>query len=448
MRNRWFALGVSTVVLTGTIGVTFASIFPDVPDGHVYQQAIELLVGAQVINGNPDGNFYPDNPVNRAEMIKMLYKAKGKQPDPTNARCFSDVAPGSWYESFVCDAAANKYVNGYADGTFRPANPVNRVEALKMIATIFEINISEISDADKDVVKFVDVSTAAWYTKYLYAAFANGVLPIAGQNGSRFYPEWPLLRGEAAAYIYNALGVGLKAEREEQEQAAKSSQAANQNRTQASSAKSQDVIVDVAFPFNRDGKFNDKHTYSYRFDIDKQQVASFVVSLNGQGSVTCRLYKLDEDGFSNRYYLGYQEGTKCYLLNTLSPGQFQLQLQPSVENATFNVAATVSTGDGNDGFSEASTLAVGVTRTETLKSNNMQNWYTFTVGTEANMTLELSNAPNLTCIVYAMQDVDLYGFAGPECNHLYTYPTGTYFVSVGRGAAKSSSQTYTIRLKK
>ena len=457
MNKRWSIVGAATLAMSGAASVAIAAIFPDVPDGHVYQEPIEMLVGSQVINGNPDGSFYPDNPVNRAEMLKMLYKAKGKTPDPANVLCFKDVAPGSWYEAYVCDAAANRYVNGYADGTFKPGNPVNRVEALKMIATVFDYDVANITDSDREVVKFVDVSTAAWYTKYLYAAYQTGVLPIAGQSGSRFYPEWPLLRGEAAAYIYNALGVGLKIEREETEKQEEEKKAEeekkqqNNNNGASSSTKTsaENISKNVVFPFNANGKFNEKATYSYLFDIAFTQVADVVVSLQSgaQGDITCRLYKVKENGFSEEYYLGYQEGQSCYITAALSAGAYQLQLQPSVANSTFTVSAARGPGDGNDGFIEALPLSKNVTRTEVLKGGNFANWYSFTVTSETKMTLEATNSQNMTCIIYSMSNVDLYGFTGPECNQSYTYPTGTYYVAIGRGAAKGSSQTYTIKLR-
>ena len=70
----------TTAILLTSVPLAFASVFPDVPDGYMYQEEIEMLVGAQVINGNPDGSFKPERGVNRAEMLKMLYKAKGKIP--------------------------------------------------------------------------------------------------------------------------------------------------------------------------------------------------------------------------------------------------------------------------------------------------------------------------------------------------------------------------------
>lgn len=425
----------------------------------MYQRAIETLVNASVVAGNPDGYFYPNRDVNRAEMIKMLYLAKGKKPDPLSIRCFPDVAVGSWYEPYVCDAAARRYVNGYSDGTFRPGEPVNRVEALKMIATIFEIPVGDISDSDRDIVKFVDVSVAAWYTKYLYAAFNTGVLPVAGQDGSRFYPEWPLKRGEAAAYIYNALNVDLQARRAPSSSSSSHvSSAVGTSESGAASSVASSVavssagpsVVETVFPLDSTGKFSEKNTISYRFSITDNTVLHALTTLqSGQpGSVDCQLYLLNESGFSDQYFIGFQSGKTCDILAAVSPGNYQLQLQPSDKNTTFSVSAKVESGDGNDGFRQAKSLTVNSPRSDTLAANDIEDWYTFKLTSEQRMNVTLSNSQELRCIVYSMSDVNLPSFQGPACNEIYQYPSGTYFISVGRKAPISAQQTFTIKLEK
>lgn len=46
---------------------------------------------------------------------------------------FKDVTPDKWYYSFLQRIFRMKAVSGYEDGTFRPENPVTRVEALALI---------------------------------------------------------------------------------------------------------------------------------------------------------------------------------------------------------------------------------------------------------------------------------------------------------------------------
>ena len=220
--------------------------------------------------------------------------------------------------------------------------------------------------------------------------------------------------------------------------------AAGGQSSQASSA----TVLSADFPFDASGKFRAKMPFSYRFSLPSPTTVSVVTALqSGQpGSVSCRLYLLQEDGISDQYFLGYQEGGKCYILAALSAGDYQLQLQPTSADTTFTVVAAQASGDGNDGFTEADSLQNGMLHTENLSGGDFQDWFSFTVAGEAKMTVELSNSAQLACIVYAMSDVDLYGFSGPECNRSYSYPSGSYYVSVGRKLLRGANQTYTIRL--
>ncbi|MDO8468206.1 MAG: S-layer homology domain-containing protein [Candidatus Peribacter sp.] len=432
-------------------GVAAEAIFPDVPVGHLFEQPINALVNAGVLTGNPDGRFYPDRQVNRAEMLKMLYKATGKVPDATSRACFSDVERLSWYESFVCDAAAHHYVEGYSDGTFRPSNSVNRVESLKMITQVIGIPVENIGEEALQVVKFVDVSTSAWYTKYLYAAYVKGILPIAGQDAARFNPDWPLLRGEAAAMIHNALNADLVERRQgssvSSAASARSSSAATVRTSSSSSSSSDASSYDVPFPFESAGKFTMKKSVTYRFTLDHAAVVSTVAKLqSGQpGGISCRLYLMAESGFSFEYFMGFQEGSTCTLKTALKPGSYQLQLAPTSADTTFSVKAeTTTTGDGNDGFGEVQTLPTNLARTGTLAPGDYQDWFKFTVSAMQTLTLSVTDSTQLTCLIYPMEDVDLYGFSGPACGQRYEYQPGTYVIAVGRMFPSDARQTYTI----
>ncbi len=432
--------GILVSSLVGTSA--FAAVFPDVTDSHLYQDPIESLVEAGVISGNPDGNFYPERTVNRAEMLKMLYLAAGITPDKGSTDCFSDVQKGSWYEQFVCDAAERGFVEGYSNGTFRPADPVNRVEALKMVQEVFGI---ELTDSDLNIPLFNDISVTAWYMKYLKNAYSHGILPIAGSSSLSFTPSAPLMRGEAAAMIFNAYST-LSADVE----ADVSQPTSSSSSSSTSSAASDPNILEVEYPLSAGGKFEDKKPFSYRFDIDAQTVIDIDVALNANqsGTINCTLFLVKSNGFSDQYFVGLQEEKHCYILATLAPGAYQLQLQPSVDDAMYTVAAKTGTSDGNDGFSQAVGLS-NVVLTQSLVENNLQNWYTFkvTATNGKHMKVVVSNTANVDCLIYPMSDVDLYGFAGPECNEDYTFPPGTYYVSVHRTGARGVPQTYSVRLE-
>ncbi len=52
---------------------------------------------------------------------------------------FSDVKRGDWYAPYVAFARRYDIANGYLDGTFRPEQPVSRAELVKLIASYFTV---------------------------------------------------------------------------------------------------------------------------------------------------------------------------------------------------------------------------------------------------------------------------------------------------------------------
>ena len=421
-------------------------VFPDVGDNHPFKGEIEALFRAGVVKGNPDGKYYPDKGVNRAEFLKLLYGATGRIPKPVYAKCFTDVESGSWYELYVCDAASKDrgFVQGYGDGTFRPGNPVSRTEALKMVFMVFGLPVSEVTLSDKDVIKFVDISTAAWYTKYISSAYKNGILPIYGFGAARFYPEKELTRGEAAAFIFNAQHISAEANMN-----------VGGDHGDASSSGNAGIVYtvkQVSFPFNDTGVFQRKLPTSYVFDLNQKTTVSIEAEADGAtpSTITCRLYLVDESGFSSEYFLGVQDDTRCRILPTVRPGKYQLQLQPSSPDIPYNVNAKTGESDGSDGFMDTQKLVENTSGLAgKLEANDLYDWFTFTVATKHSLTILLSSSERMECIVYSPASIDQFGFRGPECGLQYEFQPGTYTIGVGRknNTDRSVEVDYTVKLK-
>ncbi len=424
-----------------------AARFPDVAGDHPYNSPIEALAIEGVVTGNPDGNFYPARPVNRAEFLTMLYRARGLTAT-SSAGCFSDVKADAWYAKVVCDASVNGYVGGYPDGSFKPEQTVNRVEALKMIFKVFGIATLSANGASEASVQFTDVPASAWFTVYVSSAYRNGMLPIAGYKGNKFYPEWALLRGEAAAYVWSAMNITVDINEE-------ASSSSSSVATRSSSSRSEDnddndneetpekkiTSIDVDFPFSDDG--NDAGDLRvYRFPLTAE--TSTQIDVAAESSVTCRLYRLGEDDLTEEYYLGYTKDHACTIRVTLPKGDFQLEVRTSDPTASYTVFSSAKTGDGNDGFVEAVLLQKNKPKSGQLAVSDIADWYTFSITTKGTHTVQ-TYGDNLSCLIYALDDVDIFGFAGPVCNEEYEYPTGTYVVRVQRQNGEDKALTYSVQ---
>lgn len=124
---------------------------PDETAAHAERRTtIYAALGAGIIQGYPDGTVRPDAPVNRAEALKILLRSarmEEARPTGTGALRFPDVPEGSWFAPYVEQASARGAVEGYADGTFRPAAPITRAEAGKLLLIFLHLNPAINGDA-------------------------------------------------------------------------------------------------------------------------------------------------------------------------------------------------------------------------------------------------------------------------------------------------------------
>ena len=120
-----------------------AALFPDMEQKWFrYRAAVEYLVEKGVLQGYPDGMFRPDQPINRAEFLKIVFKGRSDM-QPVGRRCFSDVNPEEWYAPYVCAAQRRGIVQGYPNGTFKPGQSVNTAEAMKIVLNAYQATVQE-----------------------------------------------------------------------------------------------------------------------------------------------------------------------------------------------------------------------------------------------------------------------------------------------------------------
>lgn len=104
--------------------------------GHWAESSIESLQEKGVVNGYGNGLFGPNDKITRAQIMKIALKAFGQDTvDSTGTApsSFKDVTASDWFNSYVETGAAIGIISGYKDGSFKPENPVTRAEALKII---------------------------------------------------------------------------------------------------------------------------------------------------------------------------------------------------------------------------------------------------------------------------------------------------------------------------
>ncbi len=178
----------------------FAS-FSDVFENNPQAEAIMVLQHRKVISGYPDGTFKPDKLINRAEFLKMAFNDMGYRAAPNmDKTAFVDVPADNWIAPYVKKALEISIISANGPNpVFSPANPITRVEAMKIAFPISGIATPYYTDIDPSEL-FQDVSARAWYAYLARAAKLHGI--VSSKRPELFWAKHLMTRGDAAELIY------------------------------------------------------------------------------------------------------------------------------------------------------------------------------------------------------------------------------------------------------
>lgn len=128
------------LVLTLVLGsFSFAFAAPTDVVGTEYEDAVERLGQLKVLEGYPDGTFKPANTITRAEFAAVVVRAKGLDAAAQAAKgttVFTDVPAGNWAAGYINIASKLGFVKGMGDGTFAPNSPVTYEQAVTMVIRV------------------------------------------------------------------------------------------------------------------------------------------------------------------------------------------------------------------------------------------------------------------------------------------------------------------------
>lgn len=170
--------------------------FYDIKD-HFSLESVKTLAKNGIINGYADGSFKPDGSVTRAEFCKIVSLAFGFEANKSID--FDDVEKNAWYADYVCALAQNGIITGY-DGKFMPNSYITREDAAVIIHRIFTHQNISILNNEK---QFEDTDNMSNYAKSSIGILANA--SVINGDGTRFYPQNSISRGETAVLVCNAL---------------------------------------------------------------------------------------------------------------------------------------------------------------------------------------------------------------------------------------------------
>lgn len=156
--------------------------------------------------GYPEGDVRPEQNITRDEVTTIFYRLLNSQVRDgifTSDNSFTDVPKSLWSCKAVSTMANGGYVQGYADGSFRPEAPITRAEFITMAARF------EKWDSNPTITSFADTS-GHWAEKYIKQGVVLGW--ITGYEDGTFKPDQYITRAEAMAIFNRVLNRHVNAE--------------------------------------------------------------------------------------------------------------------------------------------------------------------------------------------------------------------------------------------
>lgn len=200
--KKLFAFTAAFVLAFSIMPKTEAAsdVFTDVPKNHPNYAAIMYLAEHGVII--PQKRFGLNDKVTREEVAVMVAKAAGLSGKKTKTK-FKDVPESRYSSGYIQSAASAKIINGYPDGTFRPAQHVTRGHMAAFIANAFQLK-------EEKNITFRDVPKGSTsYNAVRKLAYAN---ITSGYPDGTFKPNETLTRSHIAAFIARAMNPSFRPE--------------------------------------------------------------------------------------------------------------------------------------------------------------------------------------------------------------------------------------------
>lgn len=154
---------------------TYAAVqnpFADVPATHWAFQYVTAVFGGKLMDGYPDGKFYPERILTRAEMATILVKLR-QLPGVQGTSAFTDLQ-GHWAAENIRKAEKAGLLSGFEDGTFRPDQALTRAQAVVIFNKLLDRNPDSVpagtpqawSDVPAGFWGYKDVMEASVYHEY------------------------------------------------------------------------------------------------------------------------------------------------------------------------------------------------------------------------------------------------------------------------------------------
>ncbi|MCG3084499.1 N-acetylmuramoyl-L-alanine amidase [Anoxybacillus sp. LAT_35] len=172
--------------------------FVDVTDDHWAKNEIDFLANEQIINGYLVGQtseFRPARPVTRAEAAKMIVSALRQTEWEDENLPFEDIPEKHWARGWIARAVQLGVMGGDGTANFRPNDSLSRAEMSIILVNAF--SLASKGAAVEEAAIFEDTE-GHWALRHINRLYYHG---IANGRDGKFFPKDAISRAEFATLL-------------------------------------------------------------------------------------------------------------------------------------------------------------------------------------------------------------------------------------------------------
>lgn len=187
---KWFIILALFLMISPS--VTSANVTTSFKDVTSFKEEINYLTSKEIIFGFKDGTFRPNQPILRLQAVQMLIREIKPQMNEIPNPGFSDMKPGDRGYEDVAKAVALGIISGKGNQVFDPNGKLTRAEMAIILSRAYELG-----GIYPKGFKDVSMSSKAYW--YISAMAANNI--TVGYPDGNFRPSLTIDRAQFAAFM-------------------------------------------------------------------------------------------------------------------------------------------------------------------------------------------------------------------------------------------------------
>ena len=187
---------------TGNNGGSSGTPFLDIRT-HWAKSAIESAVAKGLFAGTSPTTFHPDQAMNRAMLVTVLYRMEKEPAAEGRGKSFEDVSAGAYYAKAVVWASDKGIVAGYSETQFGPEDTITR-EQLAVILNRYATYKGYNTSKTADLAAFQDADQISEWAR-VPVQWANVMKLLNGRTSTTLAPKGSATRAEVAKILVTFL---------------------------------------------------------------------------------------------------------------------------------------------------------------------------------------------------------------------------------------------------